>query len=85
MQNAIHLHQGDSLPGFPSIDSFLYLLMPALGDLEEPANECLNNVYNYLDELANNILEKLFLRFPQLLPEMQEITHKLLVREKENT
>jgi len=60
MREAIDLHQGDSLPGFPSIDSFYYLLMPALNDLKEPANECLNNVFNLLEDLATQILEQLF-------------------------
>ncbi len=26
IQKAIILHQGDSIPGFPSIDAFLYLI-----------------------------------------------------------
>lgn len=28
IEQAITLHQGDSIPGFPSFDSFLYLIMP---------------------------------------------------------
>jgi hypothetical protein len=28
IDKAIILHQGDSIPGFPSIDSFLYLINP---------------------------------------------------------
>ena len=28
IDRAIILHQGDSLPGFPSIDAFLYLINP---------------------------------------------------------
>lgn len=28
IQTAIQLHQGDSIPGFPSIDAFLYLINP---------------------------------------------------------
>lgn len=28
IEKAIVLHQGDSIPGFPSIDSFLYLIQP---------------------------------------------------------
>jgi len=28
IDRAIILHQGDSIPGFPSIDSFLYLITP---------------------------------------------------------
>lgn len=28
IDRAIILHQGDSLPGFPSIDAFMYLINP---------------------------------------------------------
>jgi len=42
-------------------------------------------VFNHLDFLANKILGKLFGRFPELLPEITEITHELLEREKEKT
>ena len=28
IREAIKLHQGDTIPGFPSFDSFLYLIMP---------------------------------------------------------
>lgn len=38
-----------------------------------------------MDILATNILGKLFGRFPELLPEITEITHDLLEREKEKT
>ena len=85
MQSAIDLHQGDNLPGFPSIDSFLYLLMPALEDLIEPANECLNNVFNFLEELANDILDRQFQRFPSLLPDIKDIVRNLLEKEKDTT
>jgi len=42
-------------------------------------------VFNHLDFLTNKILGKLFGRFPELLPEIAEITHELLEREKEKT
>jgi len=31
------LHEGDSIPGFPSLDAFLSLLIPLLKDMREPA------------------------------------------------
>mmetsp|Transcript_19414 Transcript_19414/g.16646 ORF Transcript_19414/g.16646 Transcript_19414/m.16646 type:complete len:101 (-) Transcript_19414:543-845(-) len=37
IKRAIILHQGDSIPGFPSVDSFYYLLNPLLKQLREPA------------------------------------------------
>jgi hypothetical protein len=30
MQKAIQLHEGDGLPGFPSVDVFVYLINPKL-------------------------------------------------------
>lgn len=45
IQKAIKNHQGDSIPGFPSIHAFLYLLSPKLQKLREPAIDLLNNIY----------------------------------------
>lgn len=52
INRAIHLHQGDSIPGFPSVDSFLYLLAPLLKRLRDPSHELLNNVHGYLENIA---------------------------------
>jgi len=36
------MHEGDNcIPGFPSIDAFMYLLVPLLKKLKEPALETL--------------------------------------------
>lgn len=60
IDRAIILHQGDSIPGFPSIDAFLYLINPLLEKLKEPAFEALTNVYNYLENLITKIIKKVF-------------------------
>ena len=62
IQRAIELHQGDSIPGFPSIDSFLYLIHPLLKELKEPALELLNNVHMYLESMAADLIDKIFER-----------------------
>lgn len=41
IEKAIILHQGDSIPGFPSIDAFLYLIQPQLEKLKDPALDAL--------------------------------------------
>jgi hypothetical protein len=41
---AITVHEGISIPGFPSIDAFLALLQPKLQLLKEPAEDCINDV-----------------------------------------
>jgi hypothetical protein len=63
IERAITLHQGDSLPGFPSIDAFLYLIQPQLEKLKEPALDCLHNVFAYLENLSSTLIEKLFARY----------------------
>jgi hypothetical protein len=38
--------------------------MPELDKLKEPALETLNEIFIYMDSLSNNILKKVFHRFP---------------------
>lgn len=37
IEQAILMHEGDALPGFPSVDVFIYLIRPQLEKLREPA------------------------------------------------
>ena len=64
---ALTIHEGDSIPRFPSIDAFIYLLRPQLEKLKDPIEECFQNVFQYLDFLSGKILEKTFTRFPQAI------------------
>ena len=80
---ALLVHEGDSIPGFPSIDAFNYLLKPQLELLKEPINECFSNVFSYLEFLAEKIMEKSFNRFPGLMEEISELVSNYLNREKE--
>jgi len=57
------------------MDSFKYLLIPELEALRQPSFDCVDNVFNHLDTLAGRILGKLFSRFPELLPEILDISH----------
>ena len=50
------------MPGFPSVDVFNYLLSPTLVQIKEPALECLQDVYLYLENLAEDIANKVFAR-----------------------
>lgn len=56
IERAIKNHQGDSIPGFPSIHAFLYLLSPRLQKLKEPALDLLNNVYTELRKLCGELI-----------------------------
>ena len=62
IQHAIDLYQGDSLPGFPSMDSFLSLIHPLLNELKQPALELLNEVADYLELMAKELVSKSFER-----------------------
>ena len=41
IQQAIQIHQGDQIDGFPSMDSFLFLMIPQIEKLKMPAYETL--------------------------------------------
>jgi len=85
IEKAIIIHEGNTIPGFPSFDAFLFLLQPLLDRLKEPAIELLNTVYQFLEEIAQGIMTKLFVRFPQLTDSIGESVTKVLQKERENT
>ena len=80
---ALTLHSGDSLPGFPSVDAFYFLLKPKLEQLREPVNECFNNVYSYLEMLSRKILERTFNRYPKIISTISEFVNTFLVEQRE--
>lgn len=78
IERAITLHQGDSIPGFPSFDSFLYLIVPRIQELYDPALEVLNDTYAYMDQLSQSLVDRVFMRFPQMLGEIAELSSRVL-------
>ena len=82
---ALTIHEGDSIPGFPSVDAFIYLLRPQLEKLREPIEECFNNVFQYLDFLSGKILEKTVIRFPQAINDLTDLVTNYLLEEREKT
>jgi dynamin 1-like protein len=85
IERAIAMHEGDQIPGFPSVDVLNYLIAPQLDKLREPALELIQDVYAQLEYLANSIVEKIFLRFPSLRPEIMDIIVNILQRERDHT
>ena len=85
MSRAILLHEGDSMPGFPSADVFVSLIQPQIEKLKSPALDLLQDVYNYLEELANSIQHYAFVRFPSFGEEIMEKIVEFLQEEKERT
>ncbi len=80
---ALTIHEGDSIPGFPSVDAFTYLLKPQLERLKEPIEECFTEVYQYIDFLSGKILERTFARFPQIINDMGDFINNFLVEVKD--
>ena len=78
MQKAIQMHEGDGLPGFPSVDVFIFLITPQLEKLRDPALELVQDTYAQLEFICSNIIDKLFQRFPAMIPEIMEIIVKTL-------
>merc|ERR1719379_751746 len=66
IDRAIRMHEGDSLPGFPSPDTFEYLALPHLQKVAMPSVECVYNVSSALDSLATRMASSVFRRFPKL-------------------
>jgi len=58
---------GDSISGFPSMECFKSLLVPQIAKLKDPAYTVLDEVYQELLELAGELNNKIFSRFPDLL------------------
>mmetsp|Transcript_42765 Transcript_42765/g.118084 ORF Transcript_42765/g.118084 Transcript_42765/m.118084 type:complete len:811 (+) Transcript_42765:75-2507(+) len=85
IDQAIRMHEGDSLPGFPSPDTFEFLALPHLQKLAMPSVECVHNVASALDILSQRIAQAVFRRFPKLADCALEMTQNIIAREKENT
>lgn len=85
IERAIKIHEGYSMPGFPSVDVFIYLLQPQLRQLREPAMECLQDVYLYLENLAEELASKVFSRFPSLIGEILEVVSRCLQEERDKS
>ena len=82
---ALTIHEGDSIPGFPSVDAFTYLLRPQLEKLKDPIEECFQEVFQYIDFLSGKILEKVFTRFPQAVNDISDLVSNYLIEERDKT
>jgi len=67
---AVVLHQGDSIPGFPTVDSYLSLISPLLNKLKDPAIDLLGNVHMYLESLSSQLVDKVFERYRAIFMEI---------------
>jgi len=54
------MHEGDGLPGFPSVDVFIYLINPQLEKLRDPAMELIQDTYQNLEQIAQGNVDRIF-------------------------
>jgi dynamin 1-like protein len=83
IDRAIRMHEGDSLPGFPSPDTFEFLALPHLQKIALPSVECVHNVAAALDLLAQRMAQAVFRRFPKLAESALAMTQDIIQREKD--
>lgn len=83
IETAIRMHEGDGLPGFPSVDVFIYLINPQLEKLRDPALELIQDTYQQLEQIAHGIVDKIFQRFPTMIPVIMEIIITTLSKERD--
>ena len=78
IRNAMEVYQGDSMPGFQSFDSFLYLINPKMRLLNDPVYTLLEDAKNILETKGSELLEFVFKKHPKLLIEVKETFLKVL-------
>jgi hypothetical protein len=85
IERAIAMHEGDSIPGFPSVDVFYYLIQPQLEKLREPAMELISDIYAQLEFLASSIVDRIFMRFPSARAVVMEYICEIIGAERDHT
>lgn len=85
IERAIRMHEGDSLPGFPSPDTFEFLALPHLQKIITPSVECVNSVSGALDHIAQRISQVVLRRFPKLSEVALAMTTDIIQRERDAT
>ncbi|CAE8643142.1 unnamed protein product, partial [Polarella glacialis] len=83
IERAIRIHEGDSLPGFPSPDTFEFLALPHLQKISIPSVECVHNVAAALDILAQRMCHAVFRRFPKMAESVLGMTQNIIQEQKD--
>ena len=84
IERAIAMHEGDSIPGFPSVDVFYYLIQPQLEKLREPALELISDIYAQLEFLTGQIVDRIFMRFPAARGVVMEYICEIIGAERDH-
>lgn len=76
--HAINTYQGESMPGFQSFDSFLFLITPKLELLKGPIYQLLSEAKAILEERGIELIDHVFKKLPKLQNEVKEAFMKSL-------
>ena len=68
------------LPGYPPFSAFQKLLRPLLQHLVPRSNELVDRIYFLLEQTISELVEKIFMRFPELKSTITELSLKNLTR-----
>ena len=83
IESAIRMHEGDSLPGFPSPDIFEFLILPHLRKIHSPCLDLVSTIAATLEMLSQQIARTVFRRFPRLADQVLDLTATIFLRERE--
>ena len=73
IRKAIEYYHGDAIPGFPSFDSFLFLVHPKLEQLRHPIIKMLNDATKIVEKVGLDIANNTFRKFYRLQSEITKI------------
>lgn len=78
---ATFVNYGSSaLPGFPPYSAFQKLLYPLLQKLVPKSNDLVDRIYYLLEKSIQDLVDKIFLRFPELKTTIADYALKNLIR-----
>ena len=66
IKKAVEYYHGDSIPGFPSFDSFLYLVDPMLKKLSFPITNMLKECSKIIETIGSEMIRNTFGKFVRL-------------------
>lgn len=66
------------MPGFPSIDTFYYLIDPLLRKMKHPLVYCLNDITHLLNHMVEEIMGEIAKEFPRFRDHILDKIAKLI-------
>lgn len=85
IRKAIEYYHGDSIPGFPSFDSFLYLVDPMLKRLSHPITSMLKECSKLIEAIGSDMIRFTFGKFVRLQEIILRIFTEFVKKRTANT